>query len=111
MESRSYPLNSYVKVEILKDRKHKKKTRTIKSNSNPKYDEAFQFQIQLADLKKKQLLVVVKNDIKFYQCVVSSVKQLALGQVNKKSLVFKIILSIIVIINFLDNNRSIKYRL
>lgn len=35
------PPDSYVKVEIVNEKRHRKKTKTVKFNTNPLYEERF----------------------------------------------------------------------
>lgn len=56
----------FVTVEILpSDKKNKKKTKSIKDNLNPIFDERFNFNLPYSEVKKKLLYIVVKND-KFF---------------------------------------------
>lgn len=52
----------YVKMYLLPDKSTKHKTKIVKNNLNPVFDESFEFDVNASDVKGKTLDITIRND-------------------------------------------------
>ncbi|XP_033732224.1 extended synaptotagmin-1-like isoform X3 [Pecten maximus] len=52
----------YVKMYLLPDKSTKHKTKIVKNNLNPVFDETFEFEVSPGEVKEKRLDITIRND-------------------------------------------------